>query len=104
MTLRGYTGYTFGAMAKVLISVPDEKLKRIDALARAEGKTRSAYVVEHALAPAAPRYARPIDDPKVRKALEGIARARTEKWKPGPDTLTIIREQREHSYSRLTGR
>ncbi len=88
-------------MAKVLISVPDEKLKRIDALARARGKTRSAFVVEQALAAAPKAYARPIDDPKVRAAYEGILRARTEKWKPGPDTLTIIKEQREHSYRRM---
>lgn len=91
-------------MAKVLISVPDEALKRIDALARSRGKSRSAFVVERALATVPTASARPIDDPAVRRALKGIARARTEAWRPGPDTRTLLREMREHSERRLIRR
>ena len=100
----GYTGYTSGDMAKVLLSVTEEHLKRIDALARAQGKSRSAYVVERALVPAPPYFSRPIDNPKIRRAYRRILASQQEPWKPGPGTLTIIREQREHSYRRLVRR
>ena len=39
----GVTGYTHG-MAKVMISLPDEFLARVDAQANAHGSTRSATI------------------------------------------------------------
>lgn len=41
----GNTGYTF-AMAKVMISLPDDLLARVDAQASAHGSTRSATIRE----------------------------------------------------------
>ncbi len=90
-------------MAKVLISVREAQLKRIDSLARASGKSRSAFLVERALTPDRPGSGRPIDDPRVRRAYERILAAPRGHWKPGPDTLTLIREQREHGHRRLSG-
>jgi hypothetical protein len=84
-------------MAKGLISVPDDKLKRIDALAKSRGKSRSAFVVETVPSVAGtPRFKRPIDDPVVRAAYERILEIR-KRAKPGPDATTIIREMRNHS-------
>jgi hypothetical protein len=81
-------------MAKVLISVPGDKLKRIDALARANGKSRSAYLVEAALDPARAAPARPIDDPKVRAALKVMEESR-KGWKPGLTAERLVREIRD---------
>lgn len=87
-------------MAKVLLSVADALLRRIDALARAEGKTRSRFLVERALREGAAQP-RPIDDPRVRRALAGIVRARKERWSPGPSAQALIRQAREERDSRL---
>jgi len=82
-------------MAKVLISVPDDRLRKLDALARASGKSRSAFLVESALETASRRnYPRPIDDPKVRNALKVMENIRRH-WKPGKDAVSLIREIRD---------
>lgn len=82
-------------MAKILISVTDEKLKKIDELAKAGGKSRSAFMVESALsANAGSQYARPIDDPKIQEALRVMEEAR-KLSRPGPDAATMIRQLRD---------
>ncbi len=83
---------------KVLISVREEQLRKLDAMAKASGKSRSAYLVEAALATTGnigPR--RPIDDPRVRHAYEGILDAR-KRWKPGQGTTAMIRAMRGARY------
>ena len=81
--------------AKVLISVPKDKLRKIDVLARANGKSRSAFVVDAAMNNGAkPKYARPIDDPAVRRAVKVIEDSRKH-WKPGPSVVEMIREMRD---------
>lgn len=44
----GYTGYTF-KMSKVLISIDNRLLRRIDRMARSSGLSRSAYIARLAL-------------------------------------------------------
>lgn len=39
----GHTGYTRG-VAKVLVSIPDELVRKIDASAKARGESRSGYL------------------------------------------------------------
>jgi metal-responsive CopG/Arc/MetJ family transcriptional regulator len=83
--------------AKVLISVPKSKLRKIDALARSCGKSRSAFVVDAAINNGAkPQYARPIDDPAVRRAVKVIEDSRKH-WKPGPSAEAMIREMRDRA-------
>ena len=83
--------------AKVLISVPKDKLRKIDALARANGKSRSAFVVDAAMNNGAkPKYARPIDDPAVKRALKVMEWSRAH-WKPGPSAEKMIREIRDRA-------
>ena len=55
-------------MPKVLISLPEPDLRVIDEAARKAGETRSSFLRRVALAEAR-RMARPIDDPKMRKAF-----------------------------------
>jgi hypothetical protein len=84
--------------AKVLISVPRDKLARIDRLARRNGKSRSAFIVGAALAAEAPaRYARPIDDPAVRDAVRVIEEGR-KSWKGSTDVVRLIRRMRDSRY------
>jgi uncharacterized protein (DUF1778 family) len=67
-------------MRKVLISLPEMDLEVIDAAARREGETRSAFVRRAALAEAS-RVRRPIDDPGDRRAFSRLLR-RAERRKP----------------------
>jgi len=56
---------------KVLVSLPKEDLRRIDAAARRQGETRSAFMRKAALARIAGGSS---DDPAARRALELILR------------------------------
>ena len=84
------------AMARILISVPDDRLRKVDALARARGKSRSAFLVESALAADdRRRTVRPADEPSVRHALR-VMEATRERWKPGADSVLAVRAMRDH--------
>ena len=83
--------------AKVLISVPRDKLARIDRLARKNGKSRSAFIVDATLTAEAPaKYVRPIDDPAVKRALKVMEWSRAH-WKHGPSAEKMIREIRDRA-------
>ncbi|MEK7765676.1 MAG: ribbon-helix-helix protein, CopG family [bacterium] len=83
---------------KVLISVPKDQLRHLDRLAKASGKSRSKFLIDSALAGGIPQPpARPIDDPRVRRAYEFIVKTR-HTWKPGLPTTAMIRQMREHRY------
>lgn len=81
-------------MAKVLVSLPDDLLKRIDARAKALGESRSGYVRQLA--------ERDLPSEEQRrnevKRLMGLIRAnaeREERAEPMPDAAQLIREGRE---------
>lgn len=86
-------------MAKVMISLPDEFLKAVDAASRAEHRTRSEFIRETVRAyfqkeqPAK----RPIDNPAVRKAYESI---RATRWRGTFDSTQLIRRMRENRYAK----
>ena len=82
----GNTVYTH-PVAKVMISIPDDLLERLDAQARADRETRSGFLqrlAERELR--APRAASPRGDRRA-------ARARPSTWAATPRRL--IREDRE---------
>jgi hypothetical protein len=83
--------------AKVLISVPKDKLRKIDGLAKVNGKSRSAFLVDSALAASGrPVYARPIDNPAMKRALKVMEWSRKH-WKPGPSAEKLVRELRDRA-------
>jgi uncharacterized protein (DUF1778 family) len=65
---------------KVLVSFPEPDLRVIDAAARQAGETRSSFLRRAALAEAR-RMARPLDEPKIRRAFS-LLMARAEQRKP----------------------
>lgn len=86
-------------MAKVMISLPDEFLKAVDAVSRAEHRTRSELIREavRAYFQKGQSYTRPIDNPVIRKAFESI---RATKWRGKFDSAQLIRRMRETRYAR----
>lgn len=91
----GHTGYTL-PMAKVLISLPDDLLARIDARAKALGESRSGYLRQLAERdlPSEERQRNEV------KRLMGLIRADfTEEELRGeisrPSAAQLIREDRE---------
>jgi len=60
-------------MPKVLVSLPEDDLRVIDAAARKAGETRSAFLRRAALVEAH-RVRRPIDDPAARRAFFKLLR------------------------------
>ena len=82
----GYTGYT-GPMAKVMISMPDDLLARIDAQVKSEHATRSEFLrrlAERELAD---------ENRQRRKRVEELLGAATGHF--GGDGTKLIREDRE---------
>jgi len=61
---------------KILISLPEKDLRDIDAAARRAGESRSAYLRRAARDRMEKEPRKPIDDPKVRLAFEGLMRLR----------------------------
>jgi metal-responsive CopG/Arc/MetJ family transcriptional regulator len=61
---------------KILVSLPEDDLRRIDEAARQRGESRSAFLRRAAIAEVERRPRRPIDDPKVRRAYEELMRLR----------------------------
>jgi metal-responsive CopG/Arc/MetJ family transcriptional regulator len=85
-----HTGYT-RPMAKVLVSIPDELLDRIDARAKGLGESRSGYLRQLA--------ERDLPSEEKRRAevkrLMGLILADSEGKDPMPDAAQMIREDRE---------
>lgn len=84
---------------KVLFSLPEELLGEIDAVAAEEHRSRSELIREATRRYIAnrPGIKRPIDDPKVREAVESmdrIAKQFTESF----DSVEVIREMRDSRY------
>jgi Ribbon-helix-helix protein, copG family len=79
-------------MAKVLVSLDDALLRRIDRIARSRGLSRSAYLAELAGRDAA-RLSGPGADPAARQALarldELFARS------PASDSTAAVRAERD---------
>jgi hypothetical protein len=84
--------YILGPMAKVLVSIDDALLRRVDQAAKGRGLTRSAYLSSLARGDLA-RSAGPGRDPSARRALRRLDSllART----PGGDSTAAIREERD---------
>lgn len=85
-------------MAKVMISLPDEFLKAVDAASRAEHRTRSEFIREavRTYFQQERPYTRPMDNPAIRKAYESI---RATKWRGKFDSTQVIRRMRETRYA-----
>ena len=80
-------------MAKVLVSLDDRLLERIDAAARARGLSRSRYLgqlAEHDLGVSAG----PGRRSEVRRALERLDELFRE-YKPDDDSTAVIRADRD---------
>lgn len=89
----GHTGYT-QSVAKVLVSLPDDLLRKIDARAKALGESRSGYLRRLA------ERDLPSDEQRRNevKRLMGLIRANAERKaraEPMPDAAQLIREDRE---------
>lgn len=80
-------------MAKVLVSVEERLLKRIDGRARERGLTRSAYLVQLAERDLAGDTG-PGADPRVHDAVRELQRRFERNPHPG-DSTDLIRQQRD---------
>ena len=69
-------GYLRAMIRKVLVSIPDDELERIDAEAEREGLTRSELLRRAMRERLASVPRRPIDDPRARLVLARLARVR----------------------------
>jgi hypothetical protein len=79
-------------MAKVLVSLDDSLLRRIDRAASASGKSRSAYLAQLAESEAA-RGSGPGKTPAARSALRKLDRLFTDA--PPDDSTAAIRAARD---------
>lgn len=79
-------------MAKVLVSLDDRLLRRIDRAASASGKSRSAYLAELAESAAA-QNAGPGKTPRARAALRKLDRLFADT--PAGDSTAAIRAARD---------
>lgn len=79
-------------MAKVLISLDERLLRRIDRAAAAKGLSRSAYLAELAERETASEIG-PGADPKVRAALRKLDKLFA--GTPPGDSTALIREDRD---------
>jgi hypothetical protein len=80
-------------MAKVLVSIEEKLLKRIDRTARERGLSRSAYLAELAERDLADRVG-PGADPEVKAAIADLKQLFRENPTWG-DSTTIIRAMRD---------
>ncbi|MCL4534793.1 MAG: ribbon-helix-helix domain-containing protein [Bacteroidetes bacterium] len=83
-------------MAKVMVSIPDEVLKDLDAEAKAGGYTRSALLTEGARRLLRERKGLiPLRDrPEVNEAVEGIKRMAREDRAQDWDSTAALRQLR----------
>jgi hypothetical protein len=79
-------------MSKVLVSMDDRLLKRIDRAAKSRGLTRSAYLADLAQRDLA-RTAGPGMDPEVRRTLRELERMFADA--PAGDSTAWIRADRD---------
>jgi hypothetical protein len=79
-------------VTKVLVSMDDKLLARVDRAARRLGLSRSAYLAS--LAARDVGTSGPGRDPKVREAIAGLKRLFAENPTPG-DVTAIIRRMRD---------
>ena len=79
-------------MAKVLVSLNDALLRRVDRMAKARGLSRSAYLAELA-ARDADRAEGPGSSPTARRALARLDELFTAG--PGEDSTQAIRSERD---------
>jgi len=86
-----YMGYTL-SMAKVLVSIDDRLLRRIDRAARASGRSRSAYLSQLAESAAA-RGSGPGKTAAARAALRKLDRLFAAA--PAEDSTAAIRVARD---------
>lgn len=80
-------------MSKILVSMDDKLLARVDRAARRLGLSRSAYLARLAARDTGAEHG-PGRDPKVREALAALDRLFAENPTPG-DVTAIIREMRD---------
>lgn len=85
----GNTVYTFPPMAKVMISMPDDLLDRLDAQAHANHETRSGFLRRLA--------ERELESSRAREReeLEELLDKATVRGGMGGDAARLIREDRE---------
>lgn len=88
----GHTGYTL-PVAKVLVSLPDELLREIDAQAKASGETRSGYLRRLAEEDFEKEGQRGREEAK-RIFARIRAEFGDEKDEPPPNATQLIREDR----------
>ncbi|HTM10692.1 MAG TPA: ribbon-helix-helix protein, CopG family [Verrucomicrobiae bacterium] len=79
-------------MAKVMISLPDDFLKKVDRAARAEGRSRSELIREALRSAVAKKRAR-----SWKQALAPL-RQLEERWLAQWDSTDIIRYYRDRRY------
>jgi len=82
-----------------MISLPDEFLSEVDEAAKSEHRTRSELIREavREYFRKGNEYKRPIDNPVVREAFQGL---RSIRWKGKFDSTKIIRKMRDSRYSK----
>ena len=80
-------------MSKILVSMDEKLLARVDRAARRLGLTRSAYLARLAARDLGAEHG-PGRDPKVREAIAALHRLFAENPTPG-DVTAIIREMRD---------
>jgi metal-responsive CopG/Arc/MetJ family transcriptional regulator len=81
-------------MAKILLSLDERLVRRIDAAARRLGLTRSAYVAQLAQKELGGRRG-PGAAPEVRRAIGEIRRMFSERGTASTDWTRVIREMRD---------
>lgn len=82
---------------KVMVSFPDEFLTQVDAVAKAEHRSRSELIREALRQYIAARQpvVRPIDNPQVSAAVESIDRLAKESPGSGEDSTEVVRNWRD---------
>jgi metal-responsive CopG/Arc/MetJ family transcriptional regulator len=87
-----------GKIVKVLVSIDDRLLVRVDKAAREAGLSRSAFLARAAAREVEPKYG-PGRDPRVHQAMAGL-RKLVEAHGGFGDATAIIREMRDSRWSR----
>lgn len=86
-------------MAKVLVSIDDKLLRRLDREAAAHGLSRSAYIADLAARDVGMKKG-PGADPRARRALARIQQLAAKNGTPG-DPVALIRAQRDERTAHL---
>jgi len=89
-------------MAKVLVTIEDNLLKRIDRTVRDRGLTRSAYLVELARRDLDARLG-PGADPAVQAALDRLEQlGREVSYATDEDAASLVRRSRDERLDRFS--